>query len=521
MYPFLDSFHKRMEQIAIHHFINEITNIKDALRGANLSKSQALNLLIQLLCFIMEKSLLEQACTLDDIRTFIEHTMKLQGYDIYEIDLEALTRYLVRDALQNGGKPYYFNAYNFVEDHEESYHVRLIEDKIIQIESKEVFSYSLTAQGYQFLFSTLEVEEALQMNFEQLRLKYAIQKRNFGSAKDSVDNLFTLNRKQIQKIKEYITQIKEDIGLFTSEDYALTYKATFDTLDEQKEKHVELYELITRTKEQYLAQHLTNYDAKLEDDLLHIDYIRSRLQQLLGEQLKLFKEQQTLGEVYDEAISNVLYIGFENRLNIEKDLLGVFEENPKSLNAMAKILKPLFLPKMKQQFNFVKAYSSQRIEADDDGSIQEEQFMEEIIDEEAERLHAGRLEYIQETYQVIIQRLLGAIKESSDGSIKLSQLFEKFDDVGLLRNVLIQLHGDYELNIDVIIHNSREHVFTATEDFDLSYTLSRVYKDHRFSKTIGIIRTTMLMDHIITIYSDHDKKYLRSYDLVFEKKKGQ
>ena len=103
----------------------------------------------------------------------------------------------------------------------------------------------------------------------------------------------------------------------------------------------------------------------------------------------------------------------------------------------------------------------------------------------------------------------------------MSVLFGRFNDVALLRNVLIQLHGDYELNIREIIHNSQEHVYTATEDFDLSYTLSRIYHDTNDDRNIGWIRTTMVMDQIITIYSEHDKKYLRCYDLVFENNKGQ
>lgn len=515
MYEFLNNFHKRMELVAIHHFMNEIAAVKEGLRQTALDKREALNLLMQLLCFIMEKSLLEQSCTLKDMAAYIEFLHVEQSFDDQEVDYEELAKYLVRDALQNKGKPYYFESYDFIAKKNTSYFIRLVEDRLIQVEGKEDFSYSLTAQGFQFLFNTLEVEEALQMNFEQLRLKYAIQKRNFGSAKESVDNLFTLNRKQILKIQEYIRQIKEDIGTFSALDYEETYRTTFDTLNEQKEKHEELYKLIMTTKEQYVNQHMERENTKLDEDLKHIDYIQTRLQQLLGEQLKMFKEHQTLSEVYDDAISNILYIGFENRLNIEKDILEPFEENIYALEGMANVLKPLFLPKMKRIFNFNLAYATQKIEEDESELDDRSVFFEEQFDEESERLYQERIEYVHEIYDLIVNQILVGIHENPVKGVKLSLLFSEIEDVDLLRNVLVQLHNDHHLDIKAILKSSDAHVYTPAEDFDFGYTLSRVLKNNEVLSTIQSIQTHIVFGEKITIKSTNNKKYLRCHEMVF------
>jgi len=504
-----------MELVAIHHFMNEIAVVKEGLRQTTLDKREALNLLMQLLCFIMEKSLLEQSCTLKDMAAYIEFLHIEQSFGDRGVDYEELAKYLVRDALQNKGKPYYFESYDFSAKKPTTYFIRLVEDRLVQVEGKADFSYSLTAQGFQYLFSTSEVEEALQMNFEQLRLKYAIQKRNFGSAKESVDNLFTLNRKQILKIQEYIRQIKEDIGMFSGQDYEETYRTTFDTLSEQKEKHEELYTLIMTTKEQYIHQHMERENAKLEEDLKHIDYIQTKLQQLLGEQLKMFKEHQTLSEVYDDAISNILYIGFENRLNIEKDILEPFEENIHALDGMPNVLKPLFLPKMKRIFNFNLAYATQKIEEDESELDDRSVFFEEQFNEESEKLHQERIEYVHTIYDLIVSQILVGVHENPVKGVKLSSLFSEIEDVDLLRNVLVQLHNDHYLDIKSILKSGDAHVYTPAEDFDFGYTLSRVLKGNEVLNICRSIQTHIKFGEKITIKGTNNKKYLRCYEMEF------
>lgn len=525
MYQFLENFHLRMEQVAIHQFLNEKASIREGLRLNAFTESEALNLYMELLCFIMEKSLLEQSCTLEDMEAFVVYILNKENDNIDRkeaIDYEGLTRYLVRDALQNKGKPYYFDTYNFKEKKLIQIHVRLIEDKILQIDHQDVFSYHLTSQGYEFLFGTLEVEESLQMSFEQLKLQYAIKKRNFSSARDSADNLFTLNRKQIQKIREYIVQIKEDIGVFSTLDYQETYASTFETLNEQKEKHEELYGLISRTKEQYTIQYLgKEHHEKMEEDLTNIDYIKNRLQQLVGEQLKLFGEQQTLGQVYDEAISNVLYIGFENRLNIEKTILEPFERDVMALDGMTKLLRPLMKPQLGNRFNFAKAYANQKIESENEQIQDDGYYLEKGEDEFIEKVKE-RIDYIQECYKDIVKQLLNKISKSNQYRIKLSEIYDGNQDIELLRNVLVQLHSDGVFDLKALGKDSLEHIYEPGEDFDLGYSYVKCLSEESHLSRISWLECSRVQGETIVLINDKDKKYLKCHELVFlGKKKGE
>lgn len=513
MYQFLDSFDKRMNQVAVHRFLNEKAGVKEGLRQGDITHTQSLNLIMQLLCFILEKSLLEQSCTIKDMTSFITYIITETGISEVE-DHEGMTRYLVRDALQNKGKPFYFDTYDFGQGKEKRLHVRLIEDQMIKQEGREIFSYHLTAQGYEFLFGTLEVEESLQMSFEQLKLQYAIKKRNFGSARDSVDNLFTLNRKQIQKIREYIVHIKEDIGTFSTEDYEETYRGTFETLNEQKDKHEELYQLIMKTKEQYIEQHLNDGNQeRMHVDLENIDYVKGRLQQLLGEQIKLFNEQQTLAGVYDEAISNVLYIGFENRLDIEKDLLERFEENPNAIEGMGQILRTLFGPKPIRHFNFAKAYGSQRIESEEDTDHQADYYLDKGDDAYGQALKE-RSDYIQNQYVLIVKTILMASSSLEGGQVPLSKIDLTSMEIELLRNVLIQIHSDRTMNLHQIGEDSKAHIYDSGEDFDFGYTYTKVIDEAPELKEISQLEC-LTGDGLVTLTNPKDKKYLRCHNLVF------
>ncbi len=62
-YDFLKDFHRRSEIIAIVDFITTRVARKLKLREYEIDGMEAINLVMLVLCFIMEKSLVEEACT--------------------------------------------------------------------------------------------------------------------------------------------------------------------------------------------------------------------------------------------------------------------------------------------------------------------------------------------------------------------------------------------------------------------------------------------------------------------------
>lgn len=70
-YDFLKDFHRRTEIVAIVDFITTRVSRKIKFREYEFDGSEAINLAMLVLCFIMEKSLVEEICTKNDIAGFI------------------------------------------------------------------------------------------------------------------------------------------------------------------------------------------------------------------------------------------------------------------------------------------------------------------------------------------------------------------------------------------------------------------------------------------------------------------
>lgn len=211
IYEFLKDFHRRAEIIAIVDFLTTRISRKQKFRDYNFDNTQAENLVMLVLCFIMEKSLLEEACTKNDIAIYLRRLdASFIKKKLADEEYLSLADYLIKDCLQNNGIPYYFASYNFERAEEEHINVKLIDDKRISVGGDMVYSYYMTPQGYKFMFNTLEMEEALQVSIEQFKLSLSIKKKNFNSARNSVDNLFNISKTQIQKIN-YLLKRSEKI----------------------------------------------------------------------------------------------------------------------------------------------------------------------------------------------------------------------------------------------------------------------------------------------------------------------
>lgn len=245
IYEFLKDFHRRAEIIAIVDFITTRVARKTKLREFEFDASETINLVMLVLCFIMEKSLVEEACTKNDVANFIRRLdAEFLKKNIPDEEYLQIVDYIIKDCLQNSGIPHYFSTFNFESNREEKINVKLIDDKRISIGNDNVYTYYMTPQGYKFMFNTLEIEDALKVSIEQFKLNLSIKKRNFNAARNNADSLFNISKTQIQRINYFIKRVKEDIGSAGIDEYEKIYNSTFSSIDEQKEGYDNLYELI-------------------------------------------------------------------------------------------------------------------------------------------------------------------------------------------------------------------------------------------------------------------------------------
>lgn len=454
------------------------------------------------LCFIMEKSLLEETCTKNDIAAFIRKldTLYLKK-NIPDEEYVSIADFLIKDCLLNNGIPHYFSTYNFESGSEERINVKLIDDKRVALENESGYSYYMTPQGYRFMFNTLEIEDAMQVSIEQFKLSLSIKKKNFSAARNNVDSLYNISKTQIQRMNYFIKKVKEDIGSAGIDEYEKIYNATFSSIDEQKEGYDNLYQLIRKVEDGIIESDR----GKLDDEAFrkeadNIAYIKNKLKFIISEQSNVLLKQQELQKVYDEAIDNILYIGFDNRLNFEEAVTKKIEENPGLSYPLIRILRPLFKPGVNKFFNLNMALKEQRTlqkESENRGSniLMSRQYFNQLESESDLKIRRRNEQYL-DIFEIICKWALA----SPDKEISLSKLvseikgeYAKFvPELKILTNVLLQLSSIKSVDFTAIKGQKEKTVFNPTEEFDVKYCVLSLLEQSQSCHLISRLEVSLL-----------------------------
>ena len=128
MLEILEGFPKRMEFIAI---VDSITNRKNKSEKIEelFTENQMENLILSTLVYIMETTLTEEEeCTIENITSFIKSIIKV--YNKKPIDTKEITRYIIKDILQNKGQNRYYEITDYSTSKMQKIPIRLISDKL-------------------------------------------------------------------------------------------------------------------------------------------------------------------------------------------------------------------------------------------------------------------------------------------------------------------------------------------------------------------------------------------------------
>jgi hypothetical protein len=508
-YDFLKDFHRRTEIVAIVDFITTRVSRKIKLREYEFDSAEAINLAMLVLCFIMEKSLVEESCTKTDVAGFIRRLdVDYIKKNIPDEEYAYISDFLIKDCLQNSGVPYYFSTYNFESNKEEKINVKLIDDKRVSVGNESVYSYYMTPQGYKFMFNTLEIEDAMKVSIEQFKLSLSIKKRNFNVARNNADSLFNISKTQIQRINYFIKRVKEDIGSTGIDEYEKIYNSTFSSIDEQKEGYDSLYELIGKVEYSILESNQTRIDKEtLNKEIENISYIKSKLKFIINEQSNLLLKQQELQKIYNEAVDNILYIGFENRLNFEEVITKKIEENPDLAYPLIKVLRPLFKPEINKLFNIKKALKEQRIGASETLSESNNILMSERYFNKFESENDIKIRNTNERYLDIFETICKNALSCPDKGISLSTLVsvskEEYNklvpDLKVLTNVLLQLSSIKDVDFSTIKNQKMKTVFNPSEAFDIKYCVLELLSRNKSYNAISGLKILLSRNETVFI----------------------
>lgn len=215
MISYLEKFANRMEPVA------EIASVlcrrnRNIAIETSFGDNELDNIIFAVLVHIMERSLTESVrCTLEDIEDFLAELLQAYGRTPSDSELRELTRYIVKDILQNKGESFKFKIMDHSDSKLKSFSVRLIKD----IEDDDgVICYVLEKQGFDMLFRTKEVDD-LGFQLEEIRLQKLIERGNFSDASEQSKRLIAmLNQKEIE-LALFERRLKNDLNETSGDEY--------------------------------------------------------------------------------------------------------------------------------------------------------------------------------------------------------------------------------------------------------------------------------------------------------------
>ena len=211
-----------------------------------LTLGEQLNLIFAVMLYIMEQSLKEEHCTMDDIGAYIDtvntqHFRKDMTYD----DCRSLGDYVVNVVLSNEGRVMYFDGFDFEQSTYQTLHISYVANRIIYIDQEfKRTSYYLTDDGYNLLLATLEIENNMKLTIHEMIFQMHLEKQSYDKAVDEIKNVFNLLRIQLQKIQEAMGKIRRNALNYSVKDYEEILVENLDTISDTKQKFQNYREMV-------------------------------------------------------------------------------------------------------------------------------------------------------------------------------------------------------------------------------------------------------------------------------------
>lgn len=479
MREFLGQFYKRMELVAVVDSIvnrrNTSTSIEQLFQQEELD-----NILFSILVFIMEMTLTEDSdCTMSAIEDFLREILPAYHKVMTAPDVEALARYLVKDILQNKGARREYRVMDY-EHGPKQLTIRLITDRIN--EHNEVV-YSLTQQGYNFLFRSKEVDEELGFQLEEMRLKMLIHKKNYKRALEQSRELLRMLNEKRSEMQQFELQLRGNLSELSGEDYEEMVLSVDQMLDDEYRVMQEINDMV-----ELATAHLTEQarigdepDERSRQAMLEIDAIEENVGRALTLQRTLLTRCEALRTLYLGLLEDAFQFQQRQTYDVEQVILKPLESIERlSAEKLSRLRHglfiPLFLPRMPHTLNLKMAYLPQGAlsEADQCGVS----FDEETVDV-GDR---GERERRRSDCHVTLIRLLFQYAAEHPAGFSLQEFLKHLEQNGqtlplleehLLFLDMLKLYELETIDLDLWRREGQGVCFAGGE-FDLAYCLTQL-----------------------------------------------
>ena len=513
-YEFLKKFPRRMKNVGLYAVIIQNSSQKLSWKQYGFTKfDEQINLLFEVLLYIMEQSLKEEKCTMDDIATYID-TINVQYLrkDISYEQCHQLGDFIVNTVLSNEGRPMYFGGYDFEKNEYEEMHISYVANKIVYVENEvRRTSYYLTDDGYNLLLSTLEIEDNMKFNIHEIIFKLHLEKQSYDKAVNDIKNVFNLMRIQFQRVQEAMRQIRRNALSYSVDEYEEVLVGNLNTITDTKKKFQE-YKTVIQERVKDLEEENINIrklSKKEQQDLNNLRVIEEYLTRVLDEHQKILNSHFDLKILYTEELERLSQARLIQRFSMRRDLYDKVLKQADTLENMDMFLRPLFNRNPEKIYNLNKAFSYEKsVNAGMEKDTEEEvDFDEEAFRREKEEKLQKKLLVYEKSLQYLLE------KASVTGEVSLGQLKDRLDiypeekeifipNVDVFKEIMVELIRNRTIDIATLKKERREYIQEQPDGFQLNEMILKLVEEQPENNDITSIEVERLENEEAITFSE-------------------
>lgn len=513
-YEFLKKFPRRMKNVGLYAVIIQNSSQKLSWKQYGFTKfDEQINLLFEVLLYIMEQSLKEEKCTMDDIATYID-TINVQYLrkDISYEQCHQLGDFIVNTVLSNEGRPMYFGGYDFEKNEYEEMHISYVANKIVYV-ANEVrrTSYYLTDDGYNLLLSTLEIEDNMKFNIHEIIFRLHLEKQSYDKAVNDIKNVFNLMRIQFQRVQEAMRQIRRNALSYSVDEYEEVLVGNLNTITDTKKKFQE-YKTVIQERVKDLEEENINIrklSKKEQQDLNNLRVIEEYLTRVFDEHQKILNSHFDLKILYTEELERLSQARLIQRFSMRRDLYDKVLKQADTLKNMDMFLRPLFNRNPEKIYNLNKAFSYEKsVNAGMEKDTEEEvDFDEEAFRREKEEKLQKKLLVYEKSLQYLLE------KASVTGEVSLGQLKDRLDiypeekeifipNVDVFKEIMVELIRNRTIDIATLKKERREYIQEQPDGFQLNEMILKLVEEQPENNDITSIEVERLENEEAITFSE-------------------
>ncbi|MCI8564521.1 MAG: hypothetical protein HFH69_13610 [Lachnospiraceae bacterium] len=503
-YDFLEHFPKRMKHVGMYVVLMQNSMQRTTWKQYGFIKAdEQINLIFAVMLYIMEQSLKEENCTMDDIGAYIDtiNTQHFQKGLTYE-ECRKLGDFIVNVILSNEGKVMYFDGFDFESNAYHIMHISYVANKIAYIDQElKRTSYYLTDDGYNLLLSTLEIENNMKLTIHEMIFQMHLEKQSYDKAVDEIKNVFNLMRIQLQKIQEAIGKIRRNALNYSVKDYEEILLENLDTISDTKQKFQNYRELVKSRARELEEENINvkRLSKKEEEKLNHLKEIERYLSRTIDEHQRILNSHFDLKAVYTKELEALSQMSLIKRFPLRTELYDKILDNPSALGNLDYFMRPLFNQEIGKSYNINKAFELQRPvrKKEEKDSTEQLDFDEEEWQKEKERLLKEKLE----KYEKSLGCLLKMAKEKGEAS--LMEIREKtledaaqkeclIPNVEIFKEIMVELIKNQEIDILALQKERSDFIQDRPVEFQLNEMLLQLIEGYPENNGILKIETYRL-----------------------------